>query len=68
MEIHFTLSVGSLVLGFLIGITFAFFVAWIVEKEIDKDNKWHVGFSQGWDRGCEYGEERAAKDSKKMID
>ena len=55
--ITFTVSIGSIVIGILLGMAISFFVFWLVEAEMVKDNQWDVGFRKGWEKGCEYGEQ-----------
>lgn len=56
-NITITLSFGSMILGFIVGIAVISFALWLSERDINRDNQFHVGFSKGWDRGREYAEE-----------
>lgn len=55
--ITFTISIGSVVIGFLLGMAISFLVVWLSEAEMAKDDRWDVGFSQGWNEGCKYGKQ-----------
>ena len=55
--ITFTISVGSIVIGLALGMAISFFVTWLIDAQMAKDDKWDIGFSQGWKTGCEYGEQ-----------
>ena len=55
--ITFTISIGSVVIGFLLGMAISFLVVWLSEAEMAKADRWDVGFSQGWNKGCEYGKQ-----------
>ena len=59
MEITFTLSVGSVILGFLLGFGVCMLAFWLAERDLNRDDRWHVGFSQGWHSGW---------DSRKKLD
>jgi len=55
--IVFELSIWSFIFGAIFGIAIAFFVVWLVDKQMSKDDQHHIGFSQGWDCGFKYGRE-----------
>ena len=55
--ITFTISIGSIVIGLLLGRAISFLVFWLIDAEMAKDDRWNVGFSQGWNKGCEYGKQ-----------
>ena len=55
--ITFTVSIGSIVIGIILGVAISFLVFWLVEAETAKADRWNVGFSQGWNKGCEYGKQ-----------
>jgi MFS superfamily sulfate permease-like transporter len=57
--ITFTVSIGSIVIGILLGMVISFLVFWLVEAETAKTNQWDVGFREGWEKGCEYAEQLA---------
>ena len=52
-----TLSIGSLIIGFFVGVAIMCFALWLAERDTNKNNQFHVGFSEGWDRGRKYAEE-----------
>lgn len=56
MEITFTLSGWSIILGFLIGAALLSFSLWLFERQENLDDRFHVGFSEGFDKGMEYKE------------
>ena len=55
--ITFTISIGSVVIGIALGMAISFLVFWLVDAQMAKDDRWNIGFSQGWNRGCEYGKQ-----------
>ena len=55
--ITFTISIGSIVIGLLLGMAISFLVVWLIDAEMAKADRWNVGFSQGWNKGYEYGKQ-----------
>ncbi len=45
------------ILSFIIGAVLGFLVSTFVLMMVFLDDRWSVGFSDGWKRGCEYGKE-----------
>ena len=56
-NITIAFSFGSMIFGFILGVAVMSLALWLSERDINKDNRFHVGFSAGWDSGKKYAEE-----------